>query len=82
MAKIEEAGRRARTSEETIAMAVNWGQEMFWKQHKKEILDNLAEVIVKSEINARKKYDEILDKRDAVRYPVNSVNPNFVGGDN
>lgn len=74
---IEQAGKRAYLSEETIAQGVNWGLEIFWKQHKKEIMQDLKGAMFAAQFDAMKKHDEYLDERMPIRYDTPSKNPNF-----
>ena len=57
--------------EETIAQGFNWGMEMFWSNHKKEIQDlilkNIKGAIFSGNLEALKKHDEILDERSPYR---------------
>ena len=63
--------QRKVVSEETLAQGFNWGLEMFWSNHKKEIQDlilkNIKGAIFSGNLEALKKHDEILDERSPYR---------------
>ena len=62
---------RKGTNEETIAQGFKWGMEMFWTDHKKEIMEQLAKnvkgCIFAGNLEALRKHDELLDERDPYR---------------
>lgn len=59
--------QRKVVSEETLAQGFNWGMEMFWSAHKKEIQDlivkNIKGAVFSGNLEALKKHDELLDER-------------------
>lgn len=63
--------QRKVVSEETLAQGFNWGLELFWGNHKKEIQDlilkNIKGAIFSGNLEALKKHDELLDERSPYR---------------
>lgn len=59
--------QRKTVNEETLAQGFNWGMEMFWSNHKKEIQDlivkNIKGAVFSGNLEALKKHDELLDER-------------------
>ena len=59
--------QRKTVNEETLAQGFNWGMEMFWGNHKKEIQDlivkNIKGAVFSGNLEALKKHDELLDER-------------------